>query len=455
MRLSSVPLRSSAAALALMLPLALPAAASTCADPDPALDLDRRIADCEADLASVWDRSGYPHLVFNLGRALRLQERAADALPVLQEALGYAPENPAYWAELARVYLALNEPATAVAMYSQAAALDPADPYLPADRAEAWFTLGKADACVADLDKALPKLVGLTDDAWFRNLHGRCLAALGRAAEALAAYDSALDVAPGYEDARGNRVYALQALGRYDEVLRAVADLLDPAKTPGLSASWDVSLRAIRIEALGFLNRGAEIDADIAALQASDPASLDIANMVAWGLFTAGRLDEADRAADLLRKAAEAGDALPGFMVDTLAQIDLAKGRTDQALEGFALAAWRDPGLAQGWVPALTAQGYLPQTRLADGILLVLRACVAARGAECRVAPLPVNPKAPIVISRPSAVAAPPAVAPAEPPVFEPGPAAPAADPGTPVPAEPPGLGTAPRPVRPAGVAAP
>ncbi|WP_395542769.1 tetratricopeptide repeat protein [Neotabrizicola sp. sgz301269] len=428
---------------------ALPALASTCANPDPALDLEQRVADCQADLGSVWDRAGYPHLVFNLGRSLRLLGRNDEALPVLQEALRYSPETAGYWAELARVYLALNEPATAAALYSQAITLDPSDPYNPADRAEAWFNFGKPEACVADLTPVLPQLRGQTDDGWFRNLYGRCLTALGRPAEALAAYDDALLAYPDYLDVKGNRIYALQALGRYDEVLVDTAALLDPAQTPDLTEAWEFPLRALRLEALGFAGRKTEIDADLQVLKARFPDSLDVVNIVAWSLFTAGRLDEADAAADTLRAQPE-DPPLPGFMIDTIAQIDLAKGRTDQAIKGLELAAWRDPGIAAGWMPALAAQGYLPQTRLADAVLTAARRCIEEKGKDCALAPLPVTEKTAISVSRPGQVPSPAAVAPAEVPGFEPGPATPTVPPALP-PDEAPGLGSPPKGVRPAG----
>jgi tetratricopeptide (TPR) repeat protein len=430
--------------VAVALGTATQAAASVCAEPDPSIDLEQRVADCEADLSYVWDRSGFPHLVFNLGRSLRLLGRNEEALPVLHEALRYSPENGYYWAELGRLYLALNEPATAVAMYSQAIVLDGSDPYHPADRAEAWFEFGRADGCVTDLEVALPQLAGWQDEAWFKNLYGRCLNAVDRHADAVAAFDAALAVVPDYVDAMGNRAYALHAAGRYDEVLAATAAMLDPAKVPELSAEWEIGLRALRIEALGFLGRPAEAEADIAALKQRFPDSLDVVNLEAWALFTAGRLDDADRAADVLRNQPDQS-LIAAFMIDTIAQIDLALGRIDTALAGLELAAWRDPGLVAGWLPALAAQGYLPQTRLADGVLTAVRRCVAEKGKACSLAPLPATTTEAITVSRPAPVPAPPAEAPVETPVFEPAPAdAPAEPPG-----DLPGLGTAPKPVRP------
>jgi len=439
----------SVSALSLATLAAAPALASTCADPNPELDLEQRVADCEADLSWVWDRSGFPHLVFNQGRALRLLGRTEDALPLLHEALGYSPDSALYWAELGRLYLALKEPGTSAAMFGQAAALDPVDPYAPADRAEAWFTLGRADACVADLDAALPRLKGLQDEAWFYNLRGRCLAALGRQTEAIADFDTAGSVYPGYIDAAGNRVYALHAAGRYDEALAASAPLLDPAQTPDLSPEWAFGLRALRIEALGFLGRAAEAGAEIDALRTAHAGTLDLANLEAWALFTAGKVDQADRAADALRNAPDQGQ-LAGFMLDTVAQIDLALGRTDKALAGLELAAWRDPGLARGWIPALAKQGYLPQTRFADGVLTAVRRCISELAAKCSLAPLPVTTATPVTVARPAPVPPPPADAPAETPAFEP---APAGTPETPPEVKPPdlpGLGAPPRAVRPA-----
>ncbi|MCB6178655.1 hypothetical protein LHP98_11000 [Rhodobacter sp. Har01] len=452
-----MPLRLSLSLIALAAVLASPAAAA-CSDPDEGIDLNQRLADCEAELGQIWDRSGAAHLVFNQGRTLRLLGRHEEALPVLHEALRYNPERGLYWAELARLYLALGEPGTAAAMFGQAMAQEPQDPYARADRAEAWFNLGREQACIEDLDASLPQLKGMQDEAWFLNLQGRCQHAAGRQDKAMQAFDAALQVFPDYIDALGNKAFAQFAAGQYDAVLATSDGLLDAQRFPDLAPGWEISLRGLRIETQDFLGRpAAEAAAEVAALKAKFPDDLQVTNLDAWQKFLAGDLAGADTAAQPLRDSPDA----QGFMLDTAAQIDLALGRSDVALDTFYKAAWIDPGVASGWVPALAAQGYLPQTRLADAVLLSLRRCVQDKGADCSLRPLPVTAPQMVTIARPADPAPVPAPEPAGPPSttpgapggegpgFDPAPAQPAGGAAADEPApEPPALGRAPGSVR-------
>lgn len=439
-----MPLRLSLSLFALTAALAGPAAASTCSDPDEGLDPNQRVADCEAELGRIWDRSGAPNLVFNQGRALRLLGRNDEALPLLNEALRYNPERALYWAELARLYLAFAEPGTAAAMFSQAVVLEPQDPYARADRAEAWFDLGRVQACLDDLDATLPALRGAEDEAWFLTLQGRCQDAAGHPGDALASFDAALQARPDWFDALAYKAQAQFNAGLYAEAVQTSGLALDPARFPDLSADWEVSLRGTRIEALIFLGRPAtEAAAEVAALKARLPGDHGVMNLEAWQLFLTGDIAAADAAAQPVR----ALDQPTGYMVDTLGQIDLALGRTDAALQEFETAAWLEPGVAQSWRAGLVAQGYLPQTRLADDILRVLRRCIQDRGADCSVKPLPVVAPQVVKVARPAREpAASPAAASPEAPGFDPEPAAP---PGIEEPAPvPPALGRAPSPLR-------
>lgn len=467
-------LRLSLAALTLGALLALspggPARAATCDDPDPSVDLEARVADCEAMLGSLYDRSRVPHLVFNLGRALRLLGRNDEARTALQEALGYNPTSALYWAELARLSMAGNDPGTAAALFSEALRHEPGNIWLTGDRAEAWFNLGRTEDCLADLAAAIPGMAGEQDQAWYMNLQGRCHAALGQHDPALAAYDAALAIVPDYADAHGNRLYALAALGRYDQVLAGAQPMLE---APALSDDWDISVRGLRLDALVFLGRGAEVPADLAALKARHPQGGPVvANIEAWYLFLTGDLQGANAAAQPLRDLYAAEDpALRGYMLDTLAQIDLALGNADLALDEFYTAAWLDPSLAQGWLAPLVAAGYLPQTRSADTLLVTLKNCIRAKGKDCDLRPLPAGgtPAATLAAAPDDSPGPVPAPDPAQPaagagddaPAFEPSPGeggTPAeAVPASPAPAAPvpPALGAEPAAVRPGQPAEP
>ncbi len=425
--------------------------AAPCDDPDPSVDLEARIDSCEQILGGLYDRSTVPHLIFNEGRALRLLGRNDEALPLLQEALSYNPVSALYWAELARLYLALGEPGTAAAMYGEALRQEPGNFWLTGDRAEAWLNLGRPADCLADLAKAIPAMEGETDQAWYYNLEGRCHAALGQTAKALASYDAAIGLVPGYADAHGNRLYALAAQGRYADVVEASAPMIASAE---LADGWDLAARGLRLDALVFLGRGAEVPAELAALKARHPqGGADVANLEAWYLFLTGDLPGAEAAVQPIRDLLAAQDpGLRGFMLDTLAQIDLAQGRTDQALDEFFTAAWLDPGLAAGWIPALVELGHLPQTRSADTVLVTLKNCIRAKGAACDLRPRPVGGAQAVAVATgplPAPVPSQPAGTPGEgAPAFEPAPGEAAAPPAAPAPA-PPALGAEPVPVRP------
>jgi tetratricopeptide (TPR) repeat protein len=455
-------LRLLLSALALTAAMSGPLAAATCDDPDPSIDLEARVADCEEILGGVFDRSSVPHLVFNLGRALRLLGRNVEALDPLQEALSYNPNSALYWAELARLYLVMREPGTSVAMFSQALQEAPGNIWLIGDRAEAWLDLGRPEDCLADLAASIPDMTGERDQAWYYNLQGRCHAALGAQDEALASYDAATAIVPDYADANGNRLYALSALGRYDEVITRTGTMIGNGPMP---ESWDLAVRSLRLDALIFRGRGAEVPAELAAMKAQHADNApEVANLLAWYLFLIGDLQQADTAAAPLRALYEAEDPMvSAYMMATLAQIDLALGNTDLALEEFYTAAWLQPSLATGWIAPLVALGHLPQTRSADSILLTLKNCIKAKGAACDVRPLPAgNSSGALAAAGPADVPGPvPAPVPAQPagspddgtPVFEPAPGDDGGTPAEPVPAAPapapPALGAEPAPVRP------
>ena len=440
--------------------LALPAAASTCTDSGSGVELEDRVAACEQELGSVYDRSAYTHLLFNLGRSLRLLGRNEEALAPLNEVLSYQPDNPLYWAELARLYLALNEPGTAAAMFGQALAQEPGNPWLLGDRAEAWANLGRPADCLADLETALPLMGDDPDVPWYINLQGRCHAGEGDQDAAFAAYDRAAAMRPDYADAQGNRITALAALGRYDRVLSESAALIDPAA--GLSDGWALSLYGLRLDALIYSGQSAAIDGELAALQARFPqGGLPVANLAAWALLMAGRTEEADKAAAPLREMYYDA-AMQGYMLDTLGQIDLALDRRDQAIQALHDAVWLQPGLASAWIPALIEQGLLPTTRTADDILLTVTRCIEDKGPACDLKPRPAGgPSAEVLVeaARPDQPAPEGlGTAPGDAPAFEPAPGAPGAVPVSPAPApapaaepepEKPRLGAAPKPVKP------
>jgi tetratricopeptide (TPR) repeat protein len=81
------------------------------------------------------------------------------------------------------------------------------------------------------------------------NLHGLCLAMVGKPDEALAAYDRALEKNPRYVDALLNRALALNELGRYDEAADAFRAAQDLGKVDHTGFSAPVASRLANLHA--------------------------------------------------------------------------------------------------------------------------------------------------------------------------------------------------------------
>jgi tetratricopeptide (TPR) repeat protein len=345
-------------------------------------------------------------------------------------------------------------------MYTEARRLAPENPWLALEQAEAWLALGLGGRCLENMDTALAGFSGMAEEAWLLQVMGRCQAQTGRHAEAVTAFTAALAVNPASVDAMGYRAVSQHAMGDYEALIADSAAMFAPGGGVEATPDWELTVRGLRIEAMVFLGRPDEAVAEVAAVRGRFPGGdLGAINLQAWGLFLIGNLDEADRAIRPIRDHEDPA-ALTGYMKDTLGQIDLALGRLEAAESALLDAAWYDPAIATGWLPALTTQGFLPQTRGADDILLSLLDCIEERGALCSLGPLAVDPTARVPLPArpdpgPSAVPGPSETPPpADAPGFEPSPGGDVTEPpGVPPPAAAeegtPGLGAAPRPVRP------
>jgi predicted O-linked N-acetylglucosamine transferase (SPINDLY family) len=178
-----------------------------------------------------------------------------------------------------------------------------------------------------------PVLALAPRDAALALNHGNALLGLGRAAEAIDSYDRALAADPAYAPAHANRALALERLGRPEEALEAVvrAGALDPA----LAAA-----QAARARILCRLDRVAEAMPALDTLVRLRPAAPASWSQRADALRRLGRLEEA--AGDY----AEAIRLDPG---DRQALSDRgvvlrALGRLDEALECYDRAVALSPG---------------------------------------------------------------------------------------------------------------
>lgn len=157
------------------------------------------------DESSVWSDLACVHL------AQGEQERAVAAL---ERALAIDPGNAPGWCLLGYAYEALDDRPMAVRCFSRATQLDPrnadAHAHLAALRAQDGQTARAVESYRAalDADPARPAV-------WSN------LGVLLRGEEALACFDEALRLDPGYADGHFNRAQALGALDRPDDAVLA------------------------------------------------------------------------------------------------------------------------------------------------------------------------------------------------------------------------------------------
>ena len=143
-----------------------------------------------------------------------------------------------------------------------------------------------------------------------------------------------LTVRPRGKEADLHSVVALESAGRLEEAADGYLAIL--GNQPGSVRAW-VNLGNVRSEQ----NRPAEAEAAYRRALALDPGDVDALNNLAWLLLVGGtELEEAERLA--ARAAASPGPYRP-VVLDTLARIQTARGRCDEAdatlTEALALPA--------------------------------------------------------------------------------------------------------------------
>jgi tetratricopeptide (TPR) repeat protein len=366
-------------ALALVTLPAQPASARTCDDREVAYEA--RIPLCDQAYAAATDPDAAASALGYKAEAQRLLGQFDEATATLQQALRLAPQNPWYWVELGSVHFDQGDAAGAVAHYSTAIELDPADSYARLNRADAWWQLNAPDRCLTDSTVALQTS---PDDVWAALVQGRCLTDLGRAEQALPLIDRAIDSDPAWPAPRLARVTALLALGR-------ASDALAEAEAGLLAIPSDAVLAVEGLQSLGLAAMARSQPAEAALAEADRlavdyPDNLAIPAVKVWVLTRAARLDEAEVAATPLRAAAAAASPeMRGTLHDALGQLDLARGDTESATRHFTRAMALDPSLARVYTRALSELGFLPLSSARHNVAMALQRCLAAKGAECRV----------------------------------------------------------------------
>lgn len=363
--------------LATLLP-AFPALSQTCEDRGQ--DYEARITLCDQAFAMAeTDNAAAMALAFK-AEALRLLGRQDEAEATLKDALVYTPDNAWVWVELGNVAYDRGETAEALAHYSAALSVeDNVDAW--ANRAEVWWDYRMAELCNSDADNALridPRF------AYANEIKGRCLVDLGRAEEALGYFDTAISLSPGYQNAYRNKLAALAALGRYEDLVAVADEALRPDVVAAPLPTIEEDILSRRLLALLQYAPADIVATEADALLLRYPHSLAALNVKGRALLAEGRLPEADQVTQPLRQNAE-GRTMDASYHDTLAQIDVALGRLEDAYANYAAALELDPGLSRAYARSLSQLGFLPLSNAPAGVLTALRRCLDVKKDACRV----------------------------------------------------------------------
>ncbi len=369
--------RSISLAIAALLP-AFPAFSQTC--DDRSTDFPARIALCNQAFVAAETPDSAAQALAMKGEAQRLSGDYDAATETLRQALGYKPENAWVWVELGNVSYDQGDTAGALANYSAALAVED---YIDAwaNRADTWWQFSMGQRCSDDADNALrldPQF------AYANEIKGRCLVDLDRAEEALSYFDTAIALSPGYQNAYRNKLAALAALGRYQDVVTAADEALRPGVVTDPAPAIEEDILSRRLLALAEFQPANLVAAEAEALLGRYPQNLAATNFRGRALLDAGKAEAADAATQILRQNPD-WLQMEGAYLDTLAQIDVLLGRLDQAFATYSAALDATPDLSRAYARSLAELGFLPLSNAPSGVLTALRRCLDVKKATCRV----------------------------------------------------------------------
>jgi len=349
----------------------------------PAVDI-ARTAPATPPQAKPLDPKARADLLVERAEVLRLRGNVAKSFEAVGEAERLAPRDADPAASRALMLFNLGDESGGAAELARALKLEPGNGRtLYIAMRQARFT-GDLQGCVRSGTQALRVSPG---DGAILGMRARCLAELGRKAEAeadLRAFESA---APASAYAFDDAAMAYLATSRPREAVAAArrAIALSPAME---DAHFDL------ISAL--MAMGAHDDA-IAAFQVFQSAKVDdslgVGNNLAWELLLAGRYADALRISEAWLAANPQPTNQPhhianpqGYsqVLDTAGHAYAALGRPDEAAAAFVRAADINPeGVLTTYQQRLRALGFIPQPGEA-GLSAALRAC-AATGQNCKL----------------------------------------------------------------------
>ena len=315
------------------------------------------------------------------GEAQRMLGQFDEAAATLQQALGYTPANAWVWVELGNVRYDQGDTAGALAHYSAALATED---YISAwaNRAETWWQFREGQRCSDDADNALrldPQY------AYANEIKGRCLIDLGQAEAALGYFDTAISLVPGYQNAYRNKLAALSALGRYQDLVAVADEALRPGVVTESNPAIEEDILARRLLALGEYADPATVATEAEALLKRYPQNLAAVNVQGAALLAAGKAQEADQVTQVLRQNPN-GARMEAAYHDTLARIDAALGRMEDAYANYNAAMTVDPALSKTYARKLSELGFLPLSNAPAGVLTALRRCIDVKKTACVMA---------------------------------------------------------------------
>lgn len=353
-----------------------PALAETC--DDRGQDFEARIALCDQAFQAAETPEAAAQALSLKGEAERMLGRYDDAAATLRQALGFTPANAWVWVELGNLSYDQGDTAGALANYSAALSVeDYTDAW--ANRAETWWQFNDGQRCSDDADNALrldPQY------AYANEIKGRCLIDLGQAEAALTYFDTAISLSPGYQNAYRNKLAALSALGRYEDLVAVADEALRPGVIPESNPSIEEDILARRLMALGEYAPPATVASEAEALLKRYPQNLAAVNVQGRALLADGKAEEADRITQPLRQNPD-GKRMEAAYHDTLARIDAALGRMDDAYANFEAALGIDASLSKTYARKLSELGFLPLSNAPPAVLTALRRCIDVKKTAC------------------------------------------------------------------------
>lgn len=350
--------------------------AETCDDRGD--DYQARIALCDQALEAADTSEAASQALSMKGEAQRMLGQLDQAATTLQQALGYTPASAWVWVELGNVHYDQGDTAGALAHYSAALAVeDNIDAW--ANRAETWWQFNDGQRCSDDADNALRIDAQY---AYANEIKGRCLIDLGRADESLGYFDTAISLAPGYQNAYRNKLAALDALDRFEDLVAVADEALRPDVVPDPSPVIEEDILARRLMALGEYATPATVAAEAEALLKRYPENLAAVNVQGAALLADGKPEDADRVTQVLRQNPN-GARMDASYHDTLARIDASLGRMEDAYANYEAALSIDASMSKDYARKLSGLGFLPLSNSPAGVLTALRRCIDVKKTAC------------------------------------------------------------------------